>query len=156
MDLQAARRFWHVFFHGGMPDLAEKLVSANVEAYLSYFYTSTTYNYSPNVFSQEDIAEYVRVYSLPGALRAGFQYYRAGIQEDLDSLSSCTKKLPMPVLTWGGEVFLGNIVPAWQAVAENVQGGELKQCGHFMAEEKPEFVIQQALEFFGPLRTERK
>jgi len=153
MDLQVARRFWHVFFHAGMPDLAEKLVSANVEAYLSHFYTSTTYNYSPAVFSKEDIAEYVRVYSSPGALRAGFQYYRAGLQEDLENLSSCTRKLALPVMAWGGERFLANIVQLWQSVAEKVQGGEVKQCGHFVAEEKPEFVIQQALEFFGPLRT---
>jgi pimeloyl-ACP methyl ester carboxylesterase len=152
MDLPTARRFWHVFFHGGMPDLAEKLVSTNVEAYLRHFYTSTAYNYSPNVFSSEDIAEYVRVFSLPGALRAGFQYYRAGLQEDLENLSSCTNKLTMPVLAWGGEAFLGNIVPAWQAVAENVQGGVVERCGHFVAEEKPEFVVQQAQAFFTPLR----
>jgi pimeloyl-ACP methyl ester carboxylesterase len=152
MDLQSARKFWHVFFHAGMPDLTEQLVGANVEAYLRHFYTSTVYNYSPAVFSKEDIDEYVRVYSLPGALRSGFQYYRAGLQEDLENLSGCTQKLTMPVMAWGGEVFLGNIVPAWQAVAEQVQGGVLKQCGHFMAEEKPEFVIQQALEFFGPLQ----
>jgi len=152
MDLPSARKFWHVFFHAGMPDLTEQLVGANVEAYLRHFYTSTVYNYSPAVFSKEDIDEYVRVYSLPGALRSGFQYYRAGLQEDLENLSSCTRKLSMPVRAWGGEVFLGNIVPAWQAVAEQVQGGVLKQCGHFMAEEKPEFVIQQALEFFAPLQ----
>lgn len=152
MDLPTARRFWHVFFHGGMPDLAEKLVSANIEGYLRHFYTSTTYNYSPNVFSAEDIAEYVRVYSQPGALRAGFQYYRAGIQEDLENLSGCTNKLTMPVLAWGGETFLGNIVPIWQTVAENVQGGLVEHCGHFVAEEKPEFVIEQARAFFEPLR----
>jgi pimeloyl-ACP methyl ester carboxylesterase len=28
----------------------------------------------------------------------------------------------------------------------------VERCGHFIAEEKPEFVIQQALEFFAPLR----
>jgi pimeloyl-ACP methyl ester carboxylesterase len=152
MDIRAAQRLWHVFFHGGIPDLAEKLVSANVKGYLSYFYTSPAYNYSPAIFSEEDIIEYVRVYSQPGALRAGFQYYRTGLQEDLDNLASCTNKLTMPVLAWGGESFLGNIVPAWQGVAETVQGGEVKQCGHFVAEEKPEFVIQQAKEFFSSLR----
>jgi len=72
IDRQAARRLWHVLFHAGIPDLAETLVSTNVEAYLSYFYTSTAYNYSPAVFTKEDVAEYVRVYSSPGALRAGF------------------------------------------------------------------------------------
>lgn len=154
MDLQVARRFWHVFFHAGMPDLAERLVSSNVRAYLSHFYRSADYNYSPNVFSDADIDEFVRVYSAPGALRAGFQYYWTGLHEDLDNLKACAEKLKMPVLAWGGERFLGNIVPAWQAVAAHVQGGSVEQCGHFIADEKPEFVIQQALEFFAPLRSQ--
>jgi pimeloyl-ACP methyl ester carboxylesterase len=152
INRESAKRLWHVFFHAGIPDLAEKLISANVEAYLSYFYTSTVYNYSPAVFSNDDIAEYVRVYSAPGAVRAGLQYYRTALQEDLENLSSCTRKLTLPILAWGGAAFLGNIVPSWQAVAENVQGGEIKECGHFIAEEKPEFTIQQALEFFGQLQ----
>jgi pimeloyl-ACP methyl ester carboxylesterase len=155
IDRQMARRLWHVFFHAGIPDLAETLVGANVEAYLSYFFTSTVYNYSPTVFSSEDIAEYVRVYSAPGALRAAFQYYRTALREDLDNMNGCTRKLTMPVLAWGGEAFLGNIVGPWATVAGNVQGGEVKECGHFIAEEKPDFVIQQTLEFFASLQQPR-
>jgi pimeloyl-ACP methyl ester carboxylesterase len=143
-----AKRLWHVFFHAGIPDLAEKLISANLEAYLRYFYTSTAYNYSPAVFNDDEIAEYVRVYSAPGAIRAGLQYYRTALQEDLDTLTSCTRKLTLPITAWGGESFLGNIVPNWQAVADNVQGGQVKQCGHFIAEENPEFTIRQTLDFF--------
>ncbi len=154
MDLRTAQRFWHVFFHAGLPDLAERLVSSNVRAYLSHFYTSPDYNYRPTVFSKEDIDEYVRVYSAPGALRSGFQYYATGLNEDLDNLKSCTEKLKMPVLVWGGERFMANIVSIWQGVAENVQGGSIAECGHFIAEEQPEFVIQQALEFFEPLQSE--
>jgi pimeloyl-ACP methyl ester carboxylesterase len=152
MDLAVAQRLWHVFFHAGMPDLAEKLVSNNVETYLRHFYDSTVYNYSPKVFTDEDVAEYVRVYSAPGALRAGFQYYRTGINEDLENLSSCTEKLKMPVRAWGGQTFLGDLVPIWQGVAEDVTGGQVEECGHFIAEEKPDFVIAQAREFFGPLQ----
>jgi haloacetate dehalogenase len=152
MDIAVAQRLWHVFFHAGMPDLAEKLVSNNVETYLRHFYNSTVYNYSPQVFTDEDVAEYVRVYSAPGALRAGFQYYRTGINEDLESLSACTEKLKMPVRAWGGQTFLGDLVPIWQGVAENVTGGQVEECGHFIAEEKPDFVIAQAQEFFGPLQ----
>ena len=152
INLNTAKQLWHVFFHAGIPDLAEKLISANVEAYLRYFFTSTTYNYSPAVFSKDDIAEYVRVNSAPGAVRAGLQYYRTALQEDLENLSRCTSKLTLPILAWSGEAFLGSVVPIWQTVAENVQGGEIKECGHFIAEEKPEFTIQQALEFFGQLQ----
>jgi pimeloyl-ACP methyl ester carboxylesterase len=145
-----AKRLWHLFFHAGIPDLAEKLISANLEAYLRYFYTSTAYNYSPAVFNDDEIAEYVRVYSAPGAIRAGLQYYRTALREDLDTLTSCTRKLTLPITAWGGESFLGNIVPSWQAVADNVQGGQVKQCGHFIAEENPEFTIRQTLDFFSP------
>ncbi|MBV8056638.1 MAG: alpha/beta hydrolase [Deltaproteobacteria bacterium] len=152
INRETAKRLWHVFFHAGIPDLAEQLISANLEAYLRYFFTSTAYNYSPADFSDDDIAEYVRVYSAPGAIRAGLQYYRTALQEDLENLSGCTRKLTLPIMAWGGEAFSGNIVPIWQTVAENVQGGEVKQCGHFIAEEKPEFAIQRALEFFGPLQ----
>jgi len=55
-------------------------------------------------------------------------------------------------MAWGGEAFLGNIVPNWQAVAENVHEGEIKQCGHFIAEENPEFTIRQTLDFFSQLQ----
>ncbi len=149
LDFPTARRFWHVFFHGGKPDLAEKLVRNDVEGYLRHFFTSTDYNYSPNVFSREDIAEYVRCMSAPGALRAGFQYYRAGIEEDLVNLAGCTRKLAMPVRAFGGSAFLGNVVPAWQTVAEHVDGGEIPECGHFVPEEKPDFAREALLQFFG-------
>lgn len=152
INREIAKRLWHVFFHAGIPDLAEELISANLEAYLRYFYTSTAYNYSPAVFNDDDIAEYVRVYSAPGAVRAGLQYYRTALQEDLETLTSCTRKLTLPISAWGGEGFLGNIVPSWLAVADNVQGGEVKQCGHFIAEENPDFTIRQTLDFFSQLQ----
>ena len=98
------------------------------------------------------MAEFVRAYSQPGALRAGFQYYRAGLDEDVEEMSTCTKKLSMPVLAWGGEAVLGAVDTVWKTVADNVQGGVVERCGHFIAEEQPEFVVQQAREFFGPLR----
>lgn len=150
IDLNFARFAWHVFFHAGMPDLAERLVSGNVETYLRHFYSQLSYN--PALFTSEEVAEFVRAYSQPGALRAGFQYYRAGLDEDVEEMSTCTKKLSMPVLAWGGEAVLGAVDTIWKTVADNVQGGVVERCGHFIAEEQPEFVVQQAREFFGPLR----
>ena len=40
------------------------------------------------VFSEADIAEYVRVNSLPGALRAGFEWYATGLREDAVNLAA--------------------------------------------------------------------
>src|SRR5258708_472389 len=63
LDLAVALRLWHVFFHGGNPDFAQKLVSKDIAAYITYYLTTIDYNYSPAVFSAEDLAEYVRVNS---------------------------------------------------------------------------------------------
>lgn len=95
LDLRGIRRLWHVFFQGGNPDMAELLVRDHVELYLSRLCSVACYN--PALFSRADMAKYVRAYSQPGALRAGFHYYRAALDEDVIALSSCTKKLTMPV-----------------------------------------------------------
>jgi pimeloyl-ACP methyl ester carboxylesterase len=97
------------------------------------------------------MAEYVRAYSQPGALRAGFHYYRAAMEEDIIAFTGCTKKLTMPVRAWGGDRFMGDLTPLWKRVADDVIGGAVECCGHFMAEERPEFVLQQVEEFFTPL-----
>lgn len=151
MPVEMTRKFWHVFFHGGNPDMAVKLVGNDVRGYLTHFYTSSDYNYSPAAFTSEDIDEYERVYSAPGALKAGFQYYATGIREDMDNLAACTETLKMPVLAWSGTLLQDYMLPAWQQVADNVEGGVVPECGHFIAEEKPQFVIDEALKFFAPL-----
>lgn len=153
IDLRGIRRLWHVFFQGGAPDLAEQLVRDHVPLYLNRLCSVACYN--PALFQPDEMAEYVRAYSQPGALRAGFHYYRAALEEDVIAFSGCTKKLMMPVRAWGGERFMGDITPLWQRVAVDVQGGAVERCGHFMAEERPDFVLWQVEEFFAPLTEPR-
>jgi pimeloyl-ACP methyl ester carboxylesterase len=149
LELRGIRRQWHVFFHGCAPDLAEVLVRDHIGLYLDRLCSVACYN--PALFSRDEMAEYVRAYSRPGSLRAGFHYYRAGLEEDVAAFSGCTKKLEMPVRAWGGERFMGDVTAAWKRVAADVQGGSVEQCGHFMAEERPDFVLREVNEFFGPL-----
>ena len=149
--LDLALKINHVFFHGGNPDWATMLVSQNIDAYLRRFLTTLDFNYSPAVFSEDDIAEYVRVNSLPGSIRAGFQWYATGLREDAVNLANATDKLTIPVQAYGGETFLGDIRGYWERVAVNVTGGAVERCGHFIPEERPDFVIDAALAFFAPL-----
>lgn len=151
LELERATRLWHVFWHGAQPDLAEQMVRKDPESYIRFFLTSPWYNYSPAVFSEEDIREYVRVFSLPGTIRAGFQYYANALRLDAENLANCTEKLPMPVRVWGGQAGMGNLVPVWQAVADSVTGGMVPECGHFIPEEKPAFALKELLDFFAPL-----
>lgn len=137
---------WHLAFHN-VRDLPEALVAGRERIYLSWFYRT---GYNPSAISEEEIDEYVRCYSAPGALRAGFEYYRA-IFTDIDHNKENAKtKLKMPVMAYGGDRGFRNApLHSMKELAENVRGGMIERCGHWIAEERPEFLIEQLLAFFG-------
>jgi pimeloyl-ACP methyl ester carboxylesterase len=64
---------WHHLFHR-TPDLPEALTAGREAAYLAWFYDE--YSERPGAVRPDDLAEYVRCYSQPGAMRCGFEYYR--------------------------------------------------------------------------------
>jgi len=145
---QITRRggIWHLAFHS-VRDLPEALVQGRERLYLSWFYRIGAYN--PVAISEADIDEYVRCYSAPGALRAGFEYYRA-IFTDIDHNKENAKtKLKMPVLALGGERGLSSApLKCMQELAEDVCGGVVERCGHWIPEERPDYLIEQLFEFF--------
>jgi pimeloyl-ACP methyl ester carboxylesterase len=54
----------------------------------------------------------------------------------------------MPVLTIGGETGFGNLTAtSFQKVTNNITGITLLNTGHFIPEERPNFVTKQTLEF---------
>lgn len=147
---QITRRggIWHVAFHS-VRDLPEALIQGRERTYLSWFYRTAAYN--PAAISEADIDEYVRCYSAPGALRAGFEYYRS-IFTDIDhNKANAETKLKMPVLALGGERgFRSAPLKCMEALAENVRGGMVERCGHWIPEERPDYLIEQLLQFFSP------
>ena len=55
----------------------------------------------------------------------------------------------MPILIIGGEAGLGNLTTtSFQKVANSVTGITLPNTGHFIPEERPNFLTKQILEFF--------
>jgi pimeloyl-ACP methyl ester carboxylesterase len=71
---------WHILFHG-VRDLPELLVAGREREYLTWFYRSA---HDPHASDDDAVDEYVRCYSAPGAMRAGFEYCRA-IWTDIES-----------------------------------------------------------------------
>jgi pimeloyl-ACP methyl ester carboxylesterase len=142
---------WHHAFHQ-TPDLPEALVTGREDIYFGWFYRN--YGHHPNVIPEADIAEYLRCYRQPGALRAGFSYYRAIAQDIADNSAIAAKfKLPMPVLALGGGSSWGRgpeVLASLNRLATNVQGGVIENCGHWMPEEQPEELLRRLLAFFGP------
>ena len=137
---------WHFAFHQA-PDVPEALVSGRERAYLTWFYK--TFAYNKGAIGEEEIAEYVRCDSAPGGLRAGFAHYRAFPEDARQVAEWARTKLNLPVLALGGESSLGEItMKLYGAVAEGVRGGVIPQCGHWVAEERPDYLVEQLLAFF--------
>lgn len=153
-DFSQGGKRWHHQFHI-TPDLPEALVQGREAIYLNWFYQ--TFAYRPDAVGPEDLAEYVRTYSQPGAMRAGFGFYRAMMQDAADNKASIAQgKLKMPVLAMGGAVSYPHgrgrgpeCGESLKRVAENVRALVVPDSGHFVPEEQPEFVLRELLDFFG-------
>jgi pimeloyl-ACP methyl ester carboxylesterase len=140
------RSVWHVQFHY-VRDLPEALVTGRERTYLSWFFRTA---YDPTAITEQNIDEYVRCYSAPGGLRAGFEYYRAIFTDVEHNLENAKTKLRMPVLALGGERGFGEMtIKSMQQLAEDVRGGVIERCGHWIPEERPGYLTEQLLAFFG-------
>ena len=145
---------WWFAFHQ-VPNLPEALVEGKEREYLSWFYKGLAYN--PNAVTQADIDEFVTKYSAPGAMRAGFEYYRAFNEDAVQNTALVNQsKLQIPVLVLAGDnypVFGGDIpgnfaLDSTKALATNVTGITVPFSGHWIPEEQPQFVIEQLAKFF--------
>jgi len=145
-----AKTSWHWLFHL-QPDLPELLAGQNVAGYLGYFFENWTYQRH-----RVDPAEYVRAFSRPGALRSGFDDYRASFPDDAeldDADFAAGKRVTQPLLAlWGAEGLLSRLpaLEIWQEYANDVTGVALAECGHFLPEEQPAEVVAHLRKFLRP------
>ena len=138
-------RPWHFGFFQA-PGLAESLAEGRVRLLLQFFFSGMG---SPAVFTPEDVDEYVRCYSNPDSLRAGFEYYRAFPRNEPRMKEYGKQKLQMPVLALGAENSGGGF-PFYSLaqVAEHVSGGIVLKSGHFIPEDQPEELVRHLNAFF--------
>ena len=133
-------KLWHFAFHA-IPDLPEALVKGKERTYISYFYSDS--------FTATEIDEYVRTYSAPGAMKAGFEYYRAFDRDARQNQEYAQNKLKMPVLAIAGANSLGNaLYEQLQPVSENLQREIIADGGHWLSIEHPQELAQLLLTFF--------
>ena len=146
---------WQFAFNR-LNDLPEILVQGRERAYLAWiFATKTTRTYA---IEPEALEEYTRQYSVPGAMRAGFTWYRANFDAEglAQAKARATKRLTMPVLALGGSDGVGDALRATVAtIGDRVQGGAITAkglrgdgCGHFLPEECPDEMIEAVFKFW--------
>lgn len=145
---QGGRR-WHHAFHQTL-DLPEALISGREEIYLGWFYEN--YGATKEAITKSAMAEYLRTYREPGALHAGFEYYRS-LPVDIANNEAILAKgrLPMPVLALGGTEGWGRgeeVLESCRRVATKVRGGVIANAGHWVPEEQPEVLAAELEAFF--------
>ncbi|MGL4288895.1 MAG: alpha/beta fold hydrolase, partial [Phreatobacter sp.] len=89
-------------------------------------------------------------YRMAGNLRGALAYYRAVFEDIEQNKHLAAIRLKTPILALGGDVGMSpNIYDAMKPLGENVEGGIVGDCGHYMPEEQPAIIAERMLRFFG-------
>jgi len=132
------RDLWHFHFHGEVP-LA--LVKGRERIYLEHFWNDFAADRKRSV-PEVDRRLYARAYAQPGAMRAGFEYFRNFERDAEDFAKLGRTPLSMPMLVLSGEKAGGTfLIEQAKLVASNVRGQIVAGAGHWLIEEAPDVVI---------------
>lgn len=143
---------WQFAFNR-LNDLPEMLIQGRERAYLAWIFA--TKSFRTYAIDSAALEEYTRQYSAPGAMRAGFTWYRANFDAEglAQAKARAAKRLTMPVLALGGSEGVGDALRATVAtIGDRVQGGSITGsmagCGHFLPEECPDELTDSVLKFW--------
>ena len=147
-----ARAYWHWFFLIQPAPLPERLIEADPAAYISDVMGRRSAGLAP--FDPLALGEYQRCMALPGAAHGLCEDYRAaaGIDMTHERADRDAGRLIEPPLLalWGEQGVVHQCfrpLDEWRRVARDVSGGPLP-CGHYIAEEAPQALLEQVLPFF--------
>jgi haloacetate dehalogenase len=149
-----ARAYWHWFFLIQPAPLPERLIEADPAAYAIDVMGRRSGGLK--VFDPRALLEYQRCLALPGTAHGICEDYRAAAGIDLEhdrADRAAGRRLRMPLLVlWGEQGVVHRCfapLKEWKAVADDVEGGTLP-CGHYIAEEAPDALLERILPFLSP------
>ena len=139
---------WHPAFFR-TPDVPEALIPGREHALLGYLFRQSAHD--PAAFTDEDIDVYARALASLGALRGALAHHRARPANVVANRELAARPLTMPVLTIGAaQSFATRIADALRDVATDVTAVVADECGHWVPEERPDWLVEQLVAFFGP------
>ena len=147
-----ARAYWHWFFLIQPPPLPEALIESDPVRYIRSVMGGRHAGLAP--FAPEAMAEYERCIAIEGSAQAICEDYRAAAGIDLvhdreDIAAGRRLAQPLRVL-WGEHGAVGrsfDVLALWRERADAV-GGRALPCGHYIPEEAPRELLDEALAFF--------
>ncbi|TFZ08656.1 alpha/beta fold hydrolase [Ramlibacter humi] len=147
-----ALAYWHWFFLVQPPPLPEALIESDPSRYVRSVMGARHAGLA--AFAPEALAEYQRCAAIPGTAASICGDYRASagidLAHDRDDVAA-GRRLDMPLrVLWGQHGAVGrnfDVLALWRERASQVEGQALP-CGHYIAEEAPQALLREALEFF--------
>jgi haloacetate dehalogenase len=146
LDQTRATTVWRYFLLVQPPDLPERLIGADPAFYLDW--TLEEWCGTPDALTADAIAEYRRCFDA-ATVHATCEDYRAGATIDLADDKADEAKIGCPLLVLWSAEGLGlsyDVLSIWCEHAQTVQGRAL-DCGHFLAEERPEETSRELVAF---------
>ena len=149
--MEFAKGYWHWFFLIQPEPIPENMIGANPEFWLK---NHMGRHAGTGIFSADRWAEYLAGAINPESMHAMCEDYRAAATIDLehDRIDRhLGKKLDIPFRVLWGEHGLVNKcfhpIEDWKRVANQVSGKSVP-CGHYIPEELPKELIEDARAFF--------
>lgn len=146
-DADKYPRMYHLPLFDAPNDLAEALITGRERMFVDHFMRQQAFD--PDALG-DALDEYARCLAQPGALRAGISYFRAHKVDAPRNRQHAQRKLEMPVLSIGGTASFGADLEGEIApLAADHRHVMIDGCGHYLAEEQPERLVEHLLAFFG-------
>ncbi|MFJ2264494.1 alpha/beta fold hydrolase [Streptomyces sp. NPDC087844] len=142
--ISSGMHMWHLGFYF-QPDVPEMLITGHERELITYMIKSERSN--PDTATPDAIEEYVRCYSMPGAIRAMLSIYRAIHVDGEQNRQAAQKKLDIPVLALGGSAFIGDRNESQMRLFAHDVTGHVFDAGHDLAEEVPDEMAEVVLPF---------
>lgn len=147
-----ARAYWHWFFLIQPAPLPERLLESDPVFYLRSVMGSRHAGLA--AFDPQALREYERCIRIPGTVTSICEDYRASATIDLahdreDIAAGRRVEAPVRVL-WGAHGAVGSnfdVLALWRERAREVSGRAL-DCGHYIAEERPDELLEEMNAFF--------
>lgn len=151
-SLAFSTAYWHWFFLIQPPPLPEALIESDPVRYLRSVMGNRHAGLA--AFAPQALAEYERCIAIPGTAQAICADYRASAGVDLEHDRADVQaghRITQPLRAlWGEHGAVGrcfDVLALWRERATQVSGRSLP-CGHYIAEEAPSLLLEEALLFF--------